>query len=142
MINLFFEEIEPFELNLDIYKDWLSVVCVEEQKELNEVNLIFCSDDYLLKMNVEFLQHDYYTDIISFDYCEDKLISGDLFISIDRVTENAVSNKVDFFIELNRVVVHGVLHLCGYKDKSECEAQVMRGKEDYYLSKIVSRETI
>jgi probable rRNA maturation factor len=142
MINLFFEEIEPFELNPDIYIDWLSVVCVEEQKELNEVNLIFCSDDYLLNMNIEFLQHDYYTDIISFDYCEGKLIAGDLFISIDRVTENAVSNKVGFLIELNRVVVHGVLHLCGYKDKSEGEAQVMRGKEDYYLSKIVSRETI
>jgi len=135
MINLFFEEIEPFELNPVMYKDWLSVVCAEEQKELNEVNLIFCSDDYLLNMNIEFLQHDYYTDIISFDYCEGKLIAGDLFISIDRVTENAVSNKVGFLIELNRVVVHGVLHLCGYKDKSEVEAQVMRGKEDYYLSK-------
>ncbi len=142
MINLFFEEIEPFEVNSRMYKDWLSVVCVEEQKELNEVNLIFCSDEYLLKMNIEFLQHDYYTDIISFDYCEGKLISGDLFISKDRVCENAIINKVGFSMELNRVVVHGVLHLCGYKDKSEDEVDVMRGKEDYYLSKIVSRETI
>jgi probable rRNA maturation factor len=142
MINLFFEEIEPFEVNSRMYKDWLSVVCGEEQKELNEVNLVFCSDEYLLRMNIEFLQHDYYTDIISFDYCEGKLISGDLFISTDRVTENAVSNKVGFLTELNRVVVHGVLHLCGYKDKSEDEVDVMRGKEDYYLSKIVSRETI
>ena len=142
MINLFFEEIEPFEVNSRMYKDWLSVVCVEEQKELNEVNLIFCSDEYLLKMNIEFLQHDYYTDIISFDYCEGKVISGDLFISKDRVCENAIINKVGFSMELNRVVVHGVLHLCGYKDKSEDEVDVMRGKEDYYLSKIVSRETI
>ena len=142
MINLFFEEIEPFEVNSRVYKDWLSVVCVEEQKELNEVNLIFCSDEYLLKMNVEFLQHDYYTDIISFDYCEGKVISGDLFISKDRVCENAIINKVGFSMELNRVIVHGVLHLCGYKDKSEDEVDVMRGKEDYYLSKIVSRETI
>jgi rRNA maturation RNase YbeY len=142
MINLFFEEIEPFEVNSRMYKDWLSVVCVEEQKELNEVNLIFCSDEYLLKMNVEFLQHDYYTDIISFDYCEGKVISGDLFISKDRVCENAIINKVGFSMELNRVIVHGVLHLCGYKDKSEDEVDVMRGKEDYYLSKIVSRETI
>jgi len=142
MINLFFEEIEPFEVNSRMYKDWLSVVCVEEQKELDEVNLIFCSDEYLLKMNIEFLQHDYYTDIISFDYCEGKLISGDLFISKDRVCENAIINKVGFSMELNRVVVHGVLHLCGYKDKSEDEVDVMRGKEDYYLSKIVSRETI
>ena len=142
MINLFFEEIEPFEVNSRMYKDWLSVVCVEEQKELNEVNLIFCSDEYLLKMNVEFLQHDYYTDIISFDYCEGKVISGDLFISKDRVCENAIINKVGFSMELNRVIVHGVLHLCGYKDKSEDEVDVMRGQEDYYLSKIVSRETI
>ena len=142
MINLFFEEIEPFEVNSRMYKDWLSVVCVEEQKELNEVNLIFCSDEYLLKMNIEFLQHDYYTDIISFDYCEGKVISGDLFISKDRVCENAIINKVGFSMELNRVVVHGVLHLCGFKDKSEEEADIMRGKEDYYLSKIVSRETI
>ena len=111
-------------------------------KKLKEVNLIFCSDEYLLKMNIEFLHHDYYTDIISFDYCEGKLVSGDLFISKDRVSENAVSNKVGFLRELNRVVVHGVLHLCGFKDKSEEESEIMRGKEDYYLSKIVSRETI
>ena len=142
MINLFFEEIEPFEVNGDFYKEWLSVVCVDEQKKLNEVNLIFCSDEYLLNINIEFLQHDYYTDIISFDYCEGKLISGDLFISKDRVIENAGNNNVAFLVELNRVVVHGVLHLCGYKDKTDGDVLVMRSKEDYYLSKIVSRETI
>ncbi len=142
MINLFFEEIKPFEVNGDFYKEWLSVVCIDEKKQLNEVNLIFCSDEYLLNINVEFLQHDYYTDIISFDYCEGKLISGDLFISKDRVFENAGNNNVTFLVELNRVVVHGVLHLCGYKDKTDGDALVMRSKEDYYLSKIVSRETI
>ena len=142
MINIFFEDISPFEVKPRFYNEWLSVVCKDENKKLKEVNLIFCSDEYLLKMNVEFLHHDYYTDIISFDYCEGRLVSGDLFISKDRVSENAVSNKVVFLRELNRVIVHGVLHLCGFKDKSEVQAEIMRGKEDYYLSKIVSRETI
>ena len=142
MINIFFEDISPFEVKPRFYNEWLSVVCKGENKKLKEVNLIFCSDEYLLKMNIEFLHHDYYTDIISFDYCEGKLVSGDLFISKDRVSQNAVSNKVGFLRELNLVVVHGVLHLCGFKDKSEEEAEIMRGKEDYYLSKIVSRETI
>jgi probable rRNA maturation factor len=141
MINLFFEEIEPITLDVSMYDQWLSSVCKDERKKLDQVNLIFCSDEYLLNMNREYLQHDYYTDIISFDYCEGKLISGDLFISKDRVEENAANNQVKFFIELNRVIVHGVLHLCGYKDKTEEEAQAMRSKEDYYLSKIVSRET-
>jgi len=92
-------------------------------------------------MNIEFLQHDYYTDIISFDYCEDNLIIGDLFISKDRVFENANDNNVLFSIELQRVIVHGVLHLCGYKDKLDDEVLLMRLKENYYLDKIVSRET-
>ncbi len=142
MINLFFEEIEPITLDVSMYEQWLSIVCKDERKKLDQVNLIFCSDEYLLNMNREYLQHDYYTDIISFDYCEGKLISGDLFISKDRVEENAANNQVKFLIELNRVIVHGVLHLCGYKDKTEDEVQAMRSKEDYYLSKIVSRETI
>jgi len=141
MINLFFEEIEPITLDVSMYDQWLSSVCKDERKKLDQVNLIFCSDEYLLNMNREYLQHDYYTDIISFDYCEGKLISGDLFISRDRVEENAANNQVIFLVELNRVIVHGVLHLCGYKDKTEEEAQGIRSKEDYYLSKIVSRET-
>ena len=93
-------------------------------------------------MNVEYLQHDYYTDIISFDYCEGNRILGDLFISKERVLDNADQNNVTFDLELQRVIVHGVLHLCGFKDKSEEEQKLMRTKEDYYLSKIVSRETL
>ena len=142
MINLFFEDVEIPNLDLDTLTVWLSTVCDEESKVLDEVNLIFCSDEYLLKMNVEYLQHDYYTDIISFDYCEANRILGDLFISKDRVLDNAVLNNVTFEQELHRVIVHGVLHLCGYKDKSEEEENLMRSKEDYYLSKIVSRETL
>ena len=142
MINLFFEDVEIPNLDSEFFINWLSSTCIEEGKVLEEVNLIFCSDEYLLKMNVEYLQHDYYTDIISFDYCEDDRILGDLFISKDRVLDNAEQNSVTFVAELQRVIVHGVLHLCGYKDKSEDEQKLMRIKEDYYLSKIVSRETL
>ncbi len=142
MINLFFEDVELPNLQAPPLIDWLSTVCADEGKVLDEVNLIFCSDEYLLKMNVEYLQHDYYTDIISFDYCEGNRILGDLFISKDRVLDNADQNNVTFDLELQRVIVHGVLHLCGYKDKSEEEQKSMRTKEDYYLSKIVSRETL
>ena len=142
MINLFFEDVQIPNLDSEFFINWLSSTCVEEGKVLEEVNLIFCSDEYLLKMNIEYLQHDYYTDIISFDYCEEDRILGDLFISKDRVLDNAEQNNVTFISELQRVIVHGVLHLCGYKDKSEDEEKLMRSKEDYYLSKIVSRETL
>ena len=142
MINLFFEDVEIPNLDSKFFINWLSSTCNEEGKVLEEINLIFCSDEYLLKMNVEYLQHDYYTDIISFDYCEEDRILGDLFISKDRVLDNAEHNSVTFESELQRVIVHGVLHLCGYKDKSEDEEKLMRSKEDYYLSKIVSRETL
>ena len=142
MINLFFEDVENFDLDPVFLTGWLSDTCVDELKVLEEVNLIFCSDEYLLKLNIEYLQHDYYTDIISFDYCEDDKILGDLFISKDRVLENSIDNNVSFELELQRVIVHGVLHLCGYKDKTDEEAALMRSKEDFHLSKIVSRETI
>lgn len=140
MVNIFFEDTEILDLDPEFFVSWLSQVCLNEGKSLGEVSLIFCSDDYLLKMNQEHLNHDYYTDIITFDYC-DSDINGDLFISVDRVIENASVQGVSWNNELNRVVVHGVLHLLGYGDKSESEASVMREKEDLYLSKIVPRGT-
>lgn len=139
MVNLFFEDVEILGLDPEFFISWLSDCCDSEGKSLEEVNLIFCSDEYLLQKNIEFLQHDYYTDIITFDYCQGELIMGDLFISKDRVIDNAQTNGVSFEIELNRVIVHGVLHLCGYKDKSIDEEKLMRSKEDFYLNRIVSR---
>lgn len=137
MIDIFFEEIEPLtELNPDFYESWLDQVANLEKKKLGDISLIFTSDEHLLTVNQQYLDHDYYTDIITFDYSEDDFVSGDLFISVDRVRENAVENNVSFLHELNRVVVHGVLHLCGYKDKSESEEQMMRAKEDQMLQLI------
>lgn len=113
-----------------------------ENFKLGEVAIVFCSDEYLLKVNQDFLQHDYYTDIITFDYCEDGVINGDLIISLDRVIENSTQEKVSYQEELSRVIFHGVLHLCGYKDKSKKDIELMRLKEAQYLSLFVSRETI
>jgi rRNA maturation RNase YbeY len=116
-------------------KAWIKNTISEEQKRVGEISIVFCSDDYLLKVNNEFLKHDFYTDIITFDYCEDDVVSGDLMISIDRVRENAETQKGLFIDELHRVIIHGVLHLLGYHDKAKNEIKVMREKEDYYLKK-------
>jgi probable rRNA maturation factor len=112
----------------------LSNVVKTELKELGDISIIFVSDQYLLEMNQKYLNHDYFTDIITFDYCEHNIISGDLFISIDRVKENADSFNVDELTELHRVMIHGVLHLCGYKDKTEEEEKNMRLLENKYLN--------
>ena len=116
---------------------WISNLIEEENYKEGEINYIFCSDDYLHKINVDFLNHDTLTDIISFDYSVGKELPGDIYISIDRVKDNAKDFNVQFKDELARVMAHGVLHYCGYKDKSEEDVKIMRSKEDYYLSKRV-----
>ena len=108
---------------------------------LQDLSIVFCSDDYLLGVNRSYLKHDYFTDIITFDYSAQGKLNGDLFISIDRVMENHEAWNTTFGEELLRVVFHGVLHLCGYKDKSPKEKQIMRNKENLYLDLFVSRET-
>ena len=113
---------------------WLRLVVESEIRRLGDVSIIFCSDDYLLDINQKFLQHDYYTDIITFDYCESDKVSGDLFISVDSVRDNANFYGTDFADELSRVMVHGVLHLIGYDDHTKKDIKMMRSKEDYYLS--------
>ncbi|MBV7269139.1 rRNA maturation RNase YbeY [Winogradskyella luteola] len=114
---------------------WITNAISEEKCKLGEINYIFCSDNYLHKINVQFLNHDTLTDIISFDYSVGKELHGDIYISVDRVKENASEYDVKFEDELARVLIHGVLHYCGYKDKSDKEAKLMRSKEDYYLNK-------
>ena len=113
---------------------WLKFVAESEAKRLGDISIIFCSDNYILDVNIKYLKHDYYTDMSTFDYCEGKRLSGELFISVDSVRENAAFYGTEFVDELNRVIVHGVLHLIGYDDHSEEDIAVMRSKENYYLS--------
>ena len=113
-----------------IYSDWISNVISSEMRSEGEINYIFCDDDYLVEINQHYLDHDTLTDIISFDYSIGKELHGDVYISIERVRENAVDFKVPFEEELKRVLIHGVLHYCGYKDKSEEDEKLMRQKEE------------
>ena len=112
---------------------WLEKVIDRENKKLGQIVYIFSNDNYLLKNNIKFLKHDSLTDIITFDYCNNDIISGDILISIDRVIENAKIYKVTFLNELDRVMVHGLLHLLGYNDKTKKERKIMTSKEDFYL---------
>jgi len=113
-----------------VYSDWLSKVILSENKNEGEINYIFCDDEYLLEINQQYLNHDTLTDIISFDYSVGNELNGDIFISIQRVADNALYLNVPFLEELKRVMVHGVLHYCGYKDKSADDERLMRSKED------------
>ncbi|WP_411893978.1 rRNA maturation RNase YbeY [Winogradskyella sp. A2] len=132
MVNFNFET--TFKLdNEESLRNWILNVIIEEQYSAGDINYIFCSDQYLLDINIEFLNHDTYTDIISFDYRVGNKLHGDIFISIDRVSENAQKFNVDFDTELLRVIIHGILHFCGYKDKSKSDEKIMRSKEDYYI---------
>ena len=112
------------------YASWIETVISSEGKTLEELSYIFCDDEYLLNINIEYLNHDTYTDIITFDYCVGKILQGDIYISTERVHENSESFNVKFEDELRRVLVHGVLHLSGYKDKTDEEAALMRSKEE------------
>ena len=120
--------------NEDHWANWISKVIQIEGCVEGEINYIFCSDDYLHKINLDFLNHDTLTDIISFDYSVGKQLHGDIYISVDRVSENAKDFNVEFSNELARVMVHGVLHYCGYKDKSDDDVKLMREKEDEHLA--------
>lgn len=120
--------------NEDAIANWLSMVILSESKKEGEINYIFCDDEYLHKINLEYLNHDDLTDIISFDYTMGNEISGDIFISVERVQENATDFKVSFQEEIRRVVVHGILHYCGYKDKGDVDELQMRSKENEKLA--------
>jgi rRNA maturation RNase YbeY len=141
MIEFEFLDIEIPEFKPEFFVSSIKDLVKSENKFAGDISVIFCSDEHLLQMNRDYLEHDYYTDIITFDYTELNIISGDLFISYDRVLDNANTFAVTIYNELCRVVFHGVLHLCGYKDKSEEDEKLMRAKEAEYLDKYVSRET-
>jgi rRNA maturation RNase YbeY len=117
---------------------WLIDVAKKEGKEIGELVYVLCKDDYLLKKNIQFLNHNTLTDVITFDYCKDGLINGDILISTERVEENSRKFNVDYLTELQRVMVHGLLHLLGYKDKSEEDIKIIREKENFYLNTFIT----
>ncbi len=133
MIRYYCEDISFKLKDKALNNKWLKMVAASELRKIGDINIIFCSDNYILDVNMKYLQHDYFTDIITFDYCEKDVLSGDLFISIDSVRENALFYGTEFPEELNRVMVHGVLHLIGYDDHTEEDIKTMRSKENYYL---------
>lgn len=134
-VHLFNEGVE-FKINQKHnLQSWLIKVAKQERHTINSLNYIFCSDEHLLKMNIEYLNHNTYTDVISFDSSEEPgIVEGDIFISIDRVKENAIDRNLAFQEELDRVMVHGLLHFLGYNDKTKDEIKLMREKEEAYLS--------
>ena len=132
-VNFHREEVK-ISIDETLISSWVQQSVKTLETNLGEICIIFCNDEYLKKINVKHLKHDYYTDIITFDYSKDNKISGDLFISIDRVKENAKTNNVEFMNELCRVIIHGVLHLCGFNDKTTEEKKEIRQKENFFLS--------
>lgn len=133
MVRYFSEDTKFVFKNKLANNRWLKFVAGSEIKTLGDISIIFCSDNYILDINIRYLNHDYFTDIITFDYCDGNRLSGDLFISVDSVKENSVEFGTDFDEELHRVIVHGLLHLIGYDDHTPEEQKIMRAKEDYYL---------
>ena len=132
----FHNEDVKLEVNSSELSTWIKNAVNSLGYFVGDLNVIFCSDEHLKEINIKYLNHDYYTDIITFDYSEKTLINGDLFISIDRIKENSSINKVKFMLELYRVIIHGVLHLCGFNDKTSEEKKKIREKEDCFLSLI------
>mgnify|MGYP006084449091 FL=1 len=129
-----------FELSKSaVISAWLSSIISQEKHTEGEISIVFCNDEYLCKLNVEFLNHDTLTDVISFDYSIGKQVHGEIFISVDRVKENATEFNQSFETELSRVIAHGVLHFCGYKDKTDSESSLMRTKEGFYLQQLMDK---
>lgn len=130
-----FDSQNDFSLDLvDQTENWIKAAALKESYGIEMLGYVFCSDEYLLEINEQFLKHDTYTDIVTFDYTEGKLLNGEMYISTDRVAENADKFGVAFNTELRRVMIHGLLHMCGYGDKTDDEISLMRNKEDYYLN--------
>lgn len=131
MIEVTFEGIPLIDVDKQI--SFVEEIIIGENKSLGDINFIFCSDDYIIKINNDYLDHDYYTDIITFNYNQGDVLFSDIFISIDTVKSNAILYDTTFINELTRVIFHGILHLIGYDDKSDQDVSVMRAKEEFYL---------
>lgn len=139
-IHFFYQTPLPQLKNRNKLRDFIPTVCSKEKKRLDSINYIFCTDSYLWGINKQFLGHDTYTDIISFNYSAHKdVIEGEIYISVDRVKENASLMGVSILEELHRVIFHGVLHFCGYKDKLKADKLEMRAKEDFYLHRYFAK---
>jgi len=135
-IEIFSEDIKPLKLRKTHIKKHIKLLINSEIKETGDITVILCSDKYLLDINIKYLNHNYYTDIITFNYVDGNTISGDLFISVERVKENSEEFNTSLIKELYRVIFHGLLHLIGYNDKTDEEQKIMRAKEDLYLSEV------
>ena len=135
-LELFYEDIQPLKRRKTHIKKYIKLLITSELKKTGDISVIFCSDKYLLDVNIQYLKHNYYTDIITFNYVEGDIISGDLFISVERVIENAQKFKTSWIKELYRVIFHGLLHLTGYNDKTPEESKIIRKMEDKYLSEV------
>ncbi len=132
-VRFFSEDVDIPNFRRRSISNWLKFVISSQNKKIGSICFIFCSDNYLLEINNRYLSHDYFTDIITFDYVENNLVSGDIFISLDRVLENSLSYNVSYNNELFRILVHGILHLLGFNDKLNDEKALMTEKEDFYL---------
>ena len=133
-IRFFYEEVDFKLKHPTLVRKWITETAKKEKRQLSEINYIFCSDNYLLSLNQDYLKHNTLTDIITFDNSEGSVIAGEIYISIERVNENATKYDSELTEELHRVMIHGILHLCGYKDKRPLDKTLMRKKEDAYLS--------
>ena len=140
IIKFFFEDTEEIKLPEKEIEKWILQIIDSEESIFGFINVVICSDKYLLNVNREYLNHDFFTDIITFDLSDNELLNTDIFISVDRVYENSKSLNINFYTELYRIISHGILHMIGYSDKKEEEKLIMRNKEDYYLNMMFDNE--
>ncbi|MFK8036839.1 MAG: rRNA maturation RNase YbeY [Crocinitomicaceae bacterium] len=137
-INFNIEKVSIPDFNPEFFRLWISHIVMELDRKIGEISYIFCTNEYILGINKQYLKHDYYTDIITFDYTEGLVLGGDIFISVETVLENANEySEGDFSLELNRVIIHGVLHLCGYNDKSDVDQKKMTEMENWALEEML-----
>jgi len=133
-IQFFFEDVDNHKLSKNSIKSWIKSCVLRYEMKVGDINFIYCSDEYLKNINIQYLKHDYYTDIITFNYSDNKTVNGDIYISTDRVLDNSLKYKVEFDVELRRVMIHGILHLLGLNDETSIQKKQMHEAEDVWLT--------